>query len=51
MVQDLLAQKPLLTTNTLKIIKEQLPSYVDWTDLKLTLAYLHNNKSHEPKAS
>jgi len=51
MIQDLLAQKPLLTTNALKIIKEQLPSYVDWADIKLTLAYLQNNKSHEPKAS
>jgi len=51
MVQDLLAQKPQLTTDSLKTLKEQLPSYVDWADLKLTLAYLQHNKSHEPKTS
>lgn len=43
-VADLIKQSPKLLTGRLTIIKEQLPNYIDWADLKLALAFLKNQR-------
>lgn len=43
-ITDLIKQRPQLATNRLTALKEQLPSYIDWSDLKLALAFLKGTK-------
>lgn len=41
-ITDLVKQQPQLAAGRLGLIKEQLPSYIDWPELKMTLAFLKN---------
>jgi len=41
-IGDLLKQRPQLINGRLSVIKEELPSYIDWPELKMALAFLKN---------
>ncbi len=41
-ISDLLKQRPQLINGRLGAIKEELPSYIDWPELKMALAFLKN---------
>jgi len=43
-VADLIKQRPQLATGLLTPLKEQLPSYIDWPELKMALSFLKSNK-------
>jgi len=44
MVNDLAKQNPSLLNGRLTAIKEQLPSYIDWTELKMAVAFIKGSK-------
>lgn len=44
MVSDLAKQNPSLLNGRLTTIKEQLPSYIDWTELKIAIAFIKGSK-------
>ena len=39
-ISDLLKQRPQLINSRLSVIKKELPSYIDWPELKMALAVL-----------